>query len=772
MPDNRANVIVIIVTVVMAIALLGQYQLNPQAFLERPSDAVYRALQLFAAEGDWTHGTDVLLLQIARFMAPVATVTTLLLIFAEGIWVFLVNSQVVWYRNHIVVVGLSESALMLIEDCRRHGLPVVVITPDRDSRYVAACKAQRVPVLVGDPLAGKLLQSARSHNAKALISFLGSDDENIELSLRLQEFVKDRRGSTAPLRVVLQVHDMQLAQRLAHYPKFFEVPEALEVHFLTLDEQAARALFSDYTPEVFADALMAPTVHIVVFGFNELGRQVLMTALRRAHYGASEPLIVTVLCPDAQAANDLFQRQCPSMSIAANVRFEAVSLVPELVAERVPALLIDSATMLVCCLDGDSENLSMALALRQMTLTRALPNAPIMVSLRSAQGLAQLVEARAGAPEIPDGLLPFGTIDQLMKVARIFDDQMDRLAIGLHNDYVKSLAPGTAPQPSHRPWGQLPEVFRDYNRSQADHIATKLRRIGCTLTAGGAAAEPFQFHDDELVLLAQMEKRRWNAERASLGWVHAEHRSDLAKAHPLLKPWEQCSLEERAYDIRAIRELPRLLHEELGFGIARTIVIGITGHRAHRIEKHLPAVTRGVQAELEAIAQCYPGAQFVVLSALADGSDRLVADLAMRMLGARLHAALPLPYEIYRKSFGDTFDGGDESLNQDFQAFVGRAEVYFELPLKAGVDVLERADAEGVQARARQYALAGAYIASRCHELIAVWDGQTARGLGGTGDIVAWRENGGVPPEYRFPSRFHQPVEAGPARVVRLPDEG
>ena len=67
-------------------------------------------------------------------------------------------------------------------------------------------------------------------------------------------------------------------------------------------------MFSDYTPEVFVDALMAPTVHIVVFGFNELGRQVLMTALRRAHYGPAESLIVTVLCPDAYSANDLFQR--------------------------------------------------------------------------------------------------------------------------------------------------------------------------------------------------------------------------------------------------------------------------------------------------------------------------------------------------------------------------------------------------------------------------------------------------------------------------------
>jgi hypothetical protein len=215
------------------------------------------------------------------------------------------------------------------------------------------------------------------------------------------------------------------------------------------------------------------------------------------------------------------------------------------------------------------------------------------------------------------------------------------------------------------------------------------------------------------------------------------------------------------------------LRDRLDAGVARQVVIGITGHRAHRLANHLEYVEQAVCEQLNDIATQYPGAEFMVLSALADGSDRLVADLALKTLNAKLCVALPLPYEIYKRSFGHVDHISNEVSNEEFQRFVGRASLYFEMPLRfGGAQILEQDDEAGDSARSRQYALAGAYILSRSHELIAIWDGKDARGEGGTGDVVKWRTSGVVPAEYRFEGHFFAPVEMSAPRVISIPDDG
>ncbi len=58
--------------------------------------------------------------------------------------------------------------------------------------------------------------------------------------------------------------------------------------------------------------------------------------------------------------------------------------------------------------------------------------------------------------------------------------------------------------------------------------------------------------------------------------------------------------------------------------------------------------------------------------------------------------------------------------------------------------------------REAQYALGGAYIVERADELVAVWDGQPARGTGGTADVVSWRRDGKVPEKYQSKNYFNR----------------
>ena len=772
MSVNRGRFILLAIGAIIVLAVVGIYQLDPEGFVTHPLDYLYRVVQLFTAEGDWTAGHESLplALEVARFLAPVVAIASLIIIFAEGIWTGVVNMRLRMYSDHVVVIGLSSAAMVLIRSCHARKLSVVVIERDQSNSHIAECRSIYVPVLVGDGKQNELLSRARIHLARCLISFINVDDDNIELSLRIQEVVETaRKSDTKPLKVVLQVKDMQLTSRLESYPKFFEHPQRMEVRFFNLDEMAARTLFREFYPDVYADALGSRDVHIVVVGYGDIGKHVVATALRQAHYGNQHLLKVTVLDPEAERAREVFQLQCPEMSVAANIRFVTTDLSAELLRRQLDRLQLDDATMFASCVGSDGDNMSMALALRQLALLALVPNAPVFVSLRHSRGLARLVESGQGNPEIPDGLYPFGMIEQLMRVDRVVDERLDGLAVALHEKYLAGLGQQTVIAPSHRPWGLLPEVFRNASRAEADHFRTKLRASGYAMVR---RRTDFAFTEEEIAHLAQIEHTRWNADRATSGWTYAEQRSDLAKVHPDLQPWSATTQQSRAYDLASIRELPSILKDRLDMGVAKQVIIGITGHRAHRLVNHRDYVEQAVRKQLKDIAAKYPGAEFTILSALADGSDRLVADLALETLNAQLCVALPLPYEIYKRDFGHADHVTNEASNQEFQHFVGRARIYFEMPLRfGGAQVLEQNDEAGESARSRQYALAGAYIVSRSHELIAIWDGKDARGEGGTGDVVKWRASGIIPVEYRFDGHFFAAVEMFAPRVISIPDD-
>ncbi len=124
-----------------------------------------------------------------------------------------------------------------------------------------------------------------------------------------------------------------------------------------------------------------------------------------------------------------------------------------------------------------------------------------------------------------------------------------------------------------------------------------------------------------------------------------------------------------------------------------------------------------------------------VVSPLAEGADRLVAREALRQAHASLIAVLPFAREEYER---------------DFQTAVSRAE-FDELLARAvrvecvGHGCEEPGAVAQQQRREEAYAAVGRWVVEHADVLIAVWDGRPARGMGGTGDAVAYARQRGVP---------------------------
>ena len=149
-------------------------------------------------------------------------------------------------------------------------------------------------------------------------------------------------------------------------------------------------------------------------------------------------------------------------------------------------------------------------------------------------------------------------------------------------------------------------------------------------------------------------------------------------------------------------------------------VVGITGHQGlpaqavALLEERLPVILRDLSAS-------------EVVGSLAQGADQTCAAIALDL-------GVPLRVVIPSKSYDTTFDASGLKRYRDL---LQRAVSVVTLPY----------DAPSEQA----FFAAGRQVADEADVLIAVWDGQPAAGLGGTGDVVSYARSRGTRVEVLWP---------------------
>lgn len=143
------------------------------------------------------------------------------------------------------------------------------------------------------------------------------------------------------------------------------------------------------------------------------------------------------------------------------------------------------------------------------------------------------------------------------------------------------------------------------------------------------------------------------------------------------------------------------------------VAIGVSGHR-DLID--LAAVSNAVDKALRKIITTFGENSLQVVSPLAEGADRVVVWRAMAYYSVRLVVPLPLEISDYMLDFNST------SSKATFVTLLEQADQVIELPAE--------------DTREACYLAAGMYVLDHSDVLIAVWDGEPARGIGGTAKIV------------------------------------
>lgn len=179
-------------------------------------------------------------------------------------------------------------------------------------------------------------------------------------------------------------------------------------------------------------------------------------------------------------------------------------------------------------------------------------------------------------------------------------------------------------------------------------------------------------------------------------------------------------------------------------GLVTALVVGVTSHR-DLVAADLPQLRQRVTGALAGLREQFPEFQLIVLSPLAEGGDRVVAEAGLE-LGARLVVPLAMPVELYAQDFRRA------GSRAQFERLLAQAEV---IPMPVPQEDLPALHAPGPQ-RDRQYLLAGLHVASHCHLLFALWDGSADGGMGGTAQIVRYYLGGPLPGARRAGDNLRQ----------------
>jgi hypothetical protein len=169
--------------------------------------------------------------------------------------------------------------------------------------------------------------------------------------------------------------------------------------------------------------------------------------------------------------------------------------------------------------------------------------------------------------------------------------------------------------------------------------------------------------------------------------------------------------------------------------------IGVSGHRVppklptqsepplrallDRILATIVDTAHDVESDYPADRSANLASKFVIVSSVAEGSDRIVAEAGLAA-GFELQIVLPFARAEYARDFATP------ESRAAFERLLADAATVFELDGAAGE-------------RPRAYEAAGFVMLANVDLLIAIWDGEEATGVGGTAQIVSRAVADGIP---------------------------
>ncbi|RPI84145.1 MAG: hypothetical protein EHM41_14115, partial [Chloroflexi bacterium] len=466
-----------------------------------------------------------------------------------------------------------SQGLLLTKGFRQQGDSVVVIELDEDNKHLEQLRAEGAVVLTGDATGSAVLKSAAVQRARVLISVCGNDAVNAEVAVRAREVSKER--TSGALNCIIHIVEPNLCELLRDREIGSDWSTNFRLGLFNIFDQGARLLLQEIP--VLELAHQEDSIpHLLIIGMGKFGESLAVYAARQWRslpYAKERRLLLTVMDREARTRCESLKIRYPKLSKVCDIRVLEMDVCSPAFHR---AEYLTSSTggcgfdAIYICLDDDSLGLNTGLSLQQLLREQTTP---IFVRMSEEGGLASLLKTESSIGDRTGGLRAFGLLDRTSTPALVLRGTHEVLARAVHEEYVRQQKElGETPETNSLivSWEDLPEEKKESNRQQVDHVYIKMQEVNCGIAPlTDWDADSFQFMENEIEQMAQLEHIRWCDEQLANGWTFAKGpRDHKLKTHPSLVPYDELPESEKEKDRNPVRKLPVFL-AQAGFQIYR-----------------------------------------------------------------------------------------------------------------------------------------------------------------------------------------------------------
>ncbi len=543
----------------------------PVAELER---WLYKALQLFTLEFNLGKAQELhhnWILFFARWLAPATLILAAVRLYLKVIREDLRRRRINKWINHVVVFGYGEKGKQIVNSLLKQDKQVVIVDPNISKSIIQENHIRNWVFLDMDATSESTLFRAGIERAEYCIAVTGDDIQNFKI-LNIAKSIKENQKNASCLIGFSHVDNGDLITDFHEYPLFRKSESYFDGRIFNINDNAARLINRTHAPDIYHPVCKAtdPPMHILILGFGALGQALVTQLARTTHYLNDKKTIISVVDENMDKQAELYKGHYPELDQI--IQFNPVQCKPDCMVESEILNIEKTQKQPVSIVYFCHENTTVQiLALKR--ISQVLKNkAPLIVNVPVNTPLPKWACSK-------NGIYLIDPFSEACTYQTIVEEVMEKTAIQIHNQfledqkkynkdawdkYQKALANGEdaePPKPSMMNWAQLAEEYKHSNRSQADHIEIKLRAFGCESTAlTDTSCEAVSMPEDDSLInkLANMEHRRWNADRWLAGWKYGK-RDNERKIHDNLVSWEKLDDEIKQYDVDAVKNIPNLL---------------------------------------------------------------------------------------------------------------------------------------------------------------------------------------------------------------------
>ncbi len=592
----------VLILLTLLLGTVGFYQYN--ILHDTPPDwlsAFYLSLQLFVLNSGGVPGPIPLTLEISRFLAPALTAGGIFLALWEPLNQNFLLFKIRFFKNHVVVCGLSKKAELLILDFlkdKNEKINIVLIESNLDHSSISHLKKKGVIVLQGNATDEEELHKANVLNAKYLLALTNNEKVNIHIAQKVTSIYNqypDKILTDNMLQIIIHIDDFYTMKIFKEFHEM-AVPDndayrkgstQIDYHAFSIYQLGAVFMIDTFSPDKFipVSEMSDPAAHLLILGDNIAAEYLILEAAQMYHFANMRQTRISVVADDIGYISNRIKTLYPFLNKTVDIRFEKTT---DFFSDDCP-VSCDEISVCFVALDDDGKSVYNSRKLRQQLFAQCAVQRPANIHSFTASR-----NFRTSTPPIkvllPRNTLLVNIFDDVaaeMKALNIelinMDDQVcnkqtivnnrteeDFIAKHIHYEWIKNqAAKNNLPLSSmDQEWDRLTDFQKDSNRLPARHLYYKLRYVKAELSDKDGDAFDFETIESEIWdRIARMEHNRWMAEKHIAGFVVISRPADRQlgnflknnlKCHWDLVPFDQLPSEIQEYDTFTFRMAPAI----------------------------------------------------------------------------------------------------------------------------------------------------------------------------------------------------------------------